>query len=383
MKMVMSGSLRDSHIVVIGAGAVGAAVSYRLSQAGAHVTTIERRYVGSGITSVSFAWINGFEKVPKHYHRLNVMSIRDHQDLADELNGRWVRVDGGLHWEHAAEADRVKQLRNTVRQLREWGNRVEQITPDVAMREIAADLWIDPEQVSEVYFMEREGVLDPVLFAHSVMHQAMIRYGAKFEHANVTAIRGPKGTVDQVILDDGRAISADVIINCAGPEADRVAGLAGAHIPLAPTLGLTLSTPPAPVCLRQVVHSPEANLRPDGAGRLILRTREVDTHLVPGVTPPIDSPVVQNVIERARKIVPGLCEIPVERVRVGTRSIPADAVSIVGFDPSVSGFYTVVTHSGITLSARLALLVTEDLSTADCAELAPYRPSRFTKTAAN
>lgn len=381
--MIKSGSLKDARIVVIGAGAVGATVSYRLAQAGAQVTTVERRYVGSGITSVSFAWINGYEKVPKHYHRLNVMSIRDHQELADELNGRWVRVDGGLHWEHAAEADRVKSLRNAVRQLREWGQRVEQTTPEVVMRELAPDLWIDPNTVSEVYFMEREGVIDPVLFAHSVMHEAILRYGAKLERATVTALRGPKGAVDQVVLGDGRTLPADVVINCAGPEADRVAALAEAKIPLAPTLGLTLSTPPAPVCLRQVVHSPEANFRPDGAGRLIIRTREVDTRLVAGVTPPIDSPIVQEVMERARKIVPGLWEIPVERVRVGTRSIPQDAISIVGFDPSVAGFYTVVTHSGITLSARLALLVTEDLTTGDCAELAPYRPSRFAQSPAN
>ncbi len=381
--MLKTGSLTDARIVVIGAGAVGAAVTYRLAQAGAKVTTIERRYPGSGITSVSFAWINGFEKVPKHYHRLNVLSIRDHQDLADELNGRWVRVDGGLHWEHAAEADRVRTLHNTVRQLREWGQRVEQTNPEVVMRELAPDLWIDPAQVSEVFFMEREGVLDPVLFTHSVLHEAILRYGAKLEKATVTGLRGPKGAVDQVVLGDGRILSADVVINCAGPEADRVGALAGAKIPLAPTLGLTLGTPPAPVCLKQVVHSPEANFRPDGAGRLIIRTREVDTHLVAGETPPIESPIVQDVMERARKVLPGLTEIPVERVRVGTRSIPQDAISIVGFDPMVSGFYTVVTHSGITLSARLARLVTEDLSTGDCADLAPYRPSRFSKTTVN
>lgn len=375
--MYKSGSLKDAKIIIIGAGAVGAAVTYRLAQAGAQVTTIERRYPGSGITSVSFAWINGYEKVPKHYHRLNVLSIRDHEDLADELNGRWVRVDGGLHWEHAAEAERVKTLHNTVRQLREWGQRIEQSTPQVVMREVAPDLWIDPDQVSEVYVAEREGVIDPVFFTHSVLHEAVLRYGAKVESANVVAFKGPMGAVDQVVLEDGRKLAADVVINCAGPEADRVAKLAGVHIPLAPTHGLTLSTPPAPICLKQVVHSPEANLRPDGAGRLIIRTREVDAHITPGQTPQIDTPWVQEVMERARKILPNLADIPIESVRIGQRCIPADAISIVGFDPTVVGFYTVATHSGITLSARLALLVTEDLATGDCEELTPYRPSRF------
>ncbi len=378
--MYKAGSLKDCKIVVIGGGAMGCAVTYRLSQAGAQVTLIERKFVGSGITRVSFAWLNGWEKIPKHYQRLNVLSVRDHQDLADELNGNWVHVDGGLHWEHANEEARVKTLRNTVRQDREWGQRIEQLTPQEAMKEIAPDLWIDPEQVSEVYFVEREGILDPVLFAHSVLHEATRRYGACYERGNVVGFSGPKSAVDTVILEDGRKLPADVVINCAGPDADKVAKLAGANIPLAPTFGFTLSTPPAPVCLKQIVHSPEANLRPEGAGRLIIRTREVDVNITQTETwPPVDTPWVQEVMTRARKIVPNLSEIPVETARVGQRCIPIDAVSIVGFDPEVVGFYTVVTHSGITLSARLSMLVTEDLAAGDCPELAPYRPSRFGK----
>ncbi len=375
--MLKSASLQDARIVVIGAGAVGATVSYRLAQAGARVTTVERYYPGAGITGVSFAWLNGYEKVPKHYHRLNVQSIRDHQDLADELNGRWLQIEGGLHWEHAAETDRVKALHAAVRQLRDWGQRVEQTTPQIVMQELAPDLWIDPDAVSEVYVVPREGTIEPVMFAHSVMHQASLRYGARLEHATVVALDGPQGAVDKVVLDDGRTLSADVIVNCAGPDADRIAALAGARIPLAPILGLTLSTSPAPVCLRQVVNAPEALVHVDGAGHLTLRTREVDSFLVPGETPPVDSPLTREVMSRARRILPGLEDIPIDRVRVGPRSMPQDGVSIVGFDPLVVGLYTVVTHSGITLSARLAVLVAEDLATGDCAELAPYRPSRF------
>ena len=75
---------------------------------------------------------------------------------------------------------------------------------------------------------------------------------------------------------------------------------------------------------------------------------------------------------------PGLAGVPVEAIRVGIRPMPRDGLSIVGFEPSVSGLYTVVTHSGITLSARLALLVAEELSGGEAADLEPYRPSRFT-----
>jgi glycine/D-amino acid oxidase-like deaminating enzyme len=375
--VIASDQLKDSRIVVIGAGAIGALVSYRLAQAGAQVTTVERLYPGSGITGRSFAWINGHEKPPQAYHRLNIRSIRDHEELADELGGRWVRVDGGLHWEHADEPARMQQLARTIRQLHDWGVRVDRVTPDVAMRDIAPDLWIDPQRVSEVFFIGREGVIDPVYMVHSVLHEANRRYGAKLESGDVVALRGPKGAVDEVVLRDGRTLTADIVMNCAGPDADKISALAGGYLPLAPTWGLTVSTPPAPVCLRQVVHSPEANLRPDGAGRMLIRNRQVDEFIEKDKPMPVDSPVIAEVMERARQIVPGLKHVPPETVRIGERAIPQDAISIVGFDPQVSGLYVVVTHSGITLSARLAKLVTEDLASGNAEELTPFRLSRF------
>src|SRR5215472_15011820 len=158
----VAGYLRDARIVVIGAGAVGAAVSYRLAQAGAQVTTIERSYPGAGTSGNSFAWLNGFNKPPRQYHRLNIMSIRDHQDLADELGGSWVHVDGALHWEPDSQEEHLARLRRNVARLREWGMRVDEATPELVMRELEPDVWIDPEHVSTVFVVPREGWLEGV-----------------------------------------------------------------------------------------------------------------------------------------------------------------------------------------------------------------------------
>ena len=369
--------LRDSKIIIIGAGVVGAALAYRLSQAGAQVTTVERRYPGSGTTSNSFAWLNSFDKPPRHYHRLNIQSIRDHQDLEDELNGDWVHLDGGIHWEHADDEQHVKQMRTRMKALREWGVRVDTTTPEVVMREVEPDLWIDPEKVSEVFVCPREGVLDAVAMTHGVLHGAMLRYGAQFVKGTVTGLKGASGSVNTVVLEDGRELSGDVIVNAAGPDANRVAALAGVSIAMGHTLGFTLVTPPAPICLKHLAHSPEATFRPEGAGRLIIRNRDIDGHLVDPTPLPADSPLVRDVMERARLVVPGLAEIEPVQIKTGIRPMPKDGRSIVGFEPSVSGLYTLVTHSGITLSARLALLVTEELAGGDTTELEPYRPDRF------
>ncbi|HCG29398.1 MAG TPA: hypothetical protein DEU95_06570, partial [Chloroflexi bacterium] len=43
----------DASIVIIGAGAVGSATAYRLAQAGAAVTVVERRFPGAGTSGSS------------------------------------------------------------------------------------------------------------------------------------------------------------------------------------------------------------------------------------------------------------------------------------------------------------------------------------------
>ena len=48
--------------------------------------------------------------------------------------------------------------------------RIDQTTPEIAMRELEPDVRIDPEYVSDVYLVYREGWLDPVAMAHAMRH---------------------------------------------------------------------------------------------------------------------------------------------------------------------------------------------------------------------
>ncbi len=375
--MVASDRLTDAQVTVVGAGVVGAAIAYRLAQAGASVTTVESRYPGSGTSGNSFAWLNGFNKPPRDYHRLNLMSIRDHEDLADELNAEWVHVNGGLHWADSADSQRSTRLREHVRHLREWGARVDVATPETVMRELEPDLSIDPTCVSEVYVVEREGWLDAVPMAHGVLHAAIRRYGARLERADVTGFRLQGGGVAAVCLSDGRELPTDLVIDAAGPEAGRVAALAGIEIPLDRPPGVLVGTAPAPICLRHVVVTPEVNVRPEGGGRVLLQRETLDGTVSEGDSLAADGPLARESMTYGQRVLPCLADVQASVVKVGVRSMPRDGYPIVGLAPGVSGFYLAVTHSGITLSARLARLVTEDLAGGTPWELAPYRPARF------
>src|SRR5450759_3173857 len=151
--MTTSDYLKDARIVVVGAGAIGAVLSYRLAQAGAQVTPVERRFPGAGTTGSTFAYINGTDKPPRDYHRLSVLSIRDHEDLADELGGDWLHVTGSLHWADARAGGRVAALGQVMRQLLGWGMRVDHLGPVQAVREVEPDIRIDPDTTGTVFFV--------------------------------------------------------------------------------------------------------------------------------------------------------------------------------------------------------------------------------------
>src|SRR5215471_18311402 len=86
-----------------------------------------------------------------------------------------------------------------------------------------------------------------------------------------------------------------------------------------------------------------------------------------------------ELLGRARRVVGGLDGASVAGYRVCVRPMPADGRSVVGWLPGADGIYVAVTHSGVTLAAHLAELIAAELvSGTGAAELAPYRPSRFT-----
>jgi glycine/D-amino acid oxidase-like deaminating enzyme len=66
-----------AHLIVIGAGVIGANVAYRLAAEGARVTVVDAGGPGGGTSGASFAWTNSFDKPPRAYHDLNVAGLAE------------------------------------------------------------------------------------------------------------------------------------------------------------------------------------------------------------------------------------------------------------------------------------------------------------------
>src|SRR5882762_5926406 len=331
-----------TKIIVIGAGVMGASAAYRLAQAGAAVTVLEATRIGGGTSGISFAWTNAHKKPPKPYHDLNVAGMKAHAALADEFGATpWWHGGGSLEWE--AEPDRAAQREN-IEQLRSWGYAAEWITLR-QVQELEPD--IDPATIGDapVAVFPEEGWLDPV-----------------------TGVR----------VADGTEYEVDTVVNCAGRWTNEATRDAGLHLPLAPTVGFLVFTPPVAASLSRVVRTTVIDARPDGAGRLMLHWNATDATLSFEARLSPSMPEARDQVRRARQLLPSIGEVEPEAVRIAIRPIPGDHLSAIGPMPRTSGYYIAITHSGVTMSPFLGAAVADEIVRGrQRAELTHFRPARF------
>jgi glycine/D-amino acid oxidase-like deaminating enzyme len=365
-----------TKIIVIGAGVMGASVAYRLAQAGADVTVLEATRVGGGTSGISFAWTNAHKKPPKPYHDLNVGGMKAHAALRDEFGATpWWHGGGSLEW--TPETDRATQREN-VQQLQSWGYAAEWIDLKQA-QELEPD--IDPATIGDapIAYFPDEGWLDPVVYVHAMLSAARRRDGVKIIcNARVTDLVIAADRVTGVRLIDGMQYAADMVVNCAGRWTNEVVNEAGLHLPLAPTVGFLVLTPPVAASLSRVVRTSVIDARPDGAGRLMLHWNPTDALLDFDAKLSPSMPEARDLARRARQLIPSIGDIEPEAVRIAIRPIPGDQLSAIGPMPRISGYYLAVTHSGVTMSPFLGAAVADEvIHGRQRVELADFRPARF------
>jgi glycine/D-amino acid oxidase-like deaminating enzyme len=363
-------------VIVIGAGVMGASAAYRLAQAGAAVTVLEAGRIGGGTSGTSFAWTNAHKKPPAAYHALNVAGMGAHAALAEEFGGLpWWHGGGSLEW--TAEAGFPAQQQN-VAQLQAWGYaaswidhaQVQMLEPDIDLATIGD---------APVAYFPDEGWLDPVPYIHAMLSAAVRRYGAQvLAGARVASLAMVGDRVIGVDLADGTRHEADMVVNCAGRWANDAVGAPGPHLPLAPTVGFLVFTPPVATGLSRVVRTSVIDARPDGGGRLILHWNPTDATLQPDSPLRPDMPEARDMVRRAQRLLPGIGAVEPEAVRLAIRPIPGDGLAAVGPVPRISGYYLAVTHSAVTMSPFIGRAVADEIvHNRQRSELADFRPARF------
>lgn len=384
------------RVVVVGGGILGTSVAWRLAGQGMQVVLHEASGVGQGVSAVSFAWLNGSSQEHRDYFQLKVDALNEYRTLEREL-GRpsWLHLNGHIEWNSAANEtldargfdglplaeqglSGEERLRRKAHYLREWGFTVEMLP----VRELAA---LEPgvrvpDGVDEFAYYPMEGYVEPVAAAGAFAWEAR-RHGARVvEGSPVTGFLLEDGCVRGVVTEGGDRHHADMVVVCAGSWTDRVLSWAGVHLPMSPVDGMVAVSGPTAARLDRVLHTESLSLRPDGAGRIMMRNHEFD-RLVDASRPPAEHPKwLGELVARAAAVLPELATTEIEALRVGTRPIPADGLPVVGTLPEVPGLYMAVAHGAVTLAPLLGKIAAREIAYGEPdARLDTFRPARLAR----
>ncbi len=357
------------HILVIGAGVIGASIAYNLTLRGYHVTLLEQNFPASGATSKTFAWINAnFAETPE-YFRLRREGIAEYKTLPERLGAEiGLRWGGSLWWEeegdalalHAAEHERFGYNASLID-----AQAFSALEPHVA----------DPP--ASCIHAHEEAAVDPLLLTQALLNAAA-RQGAEIlVGCAVTGLVRENNRFTGVETSVGRK-QADMVVVACGAWTETLLATAGLKLPMDNRTGLIIHTGPVGPVLNHLVLSPEIHFRQEKDGRIIVGEIFSGGSLHDNAVAADPTELAGLIIGKLKKRLPGVRDLSVARIMVGRRPVPADGFPAIGPPTDADGLYVATMHSGMTLGPAVGRLVADEISGTDRSDLlAPYRPARF------
>jgi glycine/D-amino acid oxidase-like deaminating enzyme len=360
---------KQDHVVIAGAGIIGASIAFHLARRGARVTVLEKQRPGAGATEKSFAWINANPaKQPRSYYELNLLGIAGWRRLCIESGADFqVQWGGSVKWfPSGAEADK---LRKDVTRHEQWGYATHLIEPAGIAHLLPA---VSPGPVGAASFSEQEGTVDPLQALGAYLKVAR-QAGAIIEYpCEVTGISRSDRQVRAVETTRGR-IEADFLVLAAGVDTPRLARMAEVNVPLQESTGVLAHTAPCPRLLERIALAPGADIKQNPDGRIVTGLDFGDSGLREAA-----AGHGLKLLHNAERFVPELKGAKLETVTLGHRVLPKDGHPIIGFAERCPNLYIAAMHSGITLSPLVGQLAAAEILDGMTVDLlAPYRPARF------
>ena len=213
------------HVLVVGAGIIGACIALELTRQNKRVTVLEAEGPGSGITR----WCPGGVR-QQWGSDLNILLVRDSLPFFNRV----AELDAGLHFErcgyiflgYSDAGERSAQL--LAERQQRLGVDAQLLQSDVLQR-LCPDLVTDGLRVAS-YGPDDGFVNDPVRLTRAVV-QAAQDQGAQLVQGRATALLTDRGRITGVQTGQG-TITADVTVLAAGHGAGELASSAGLELPL-------------------------------------------------------------------------------------------------------------------------------------------------------
>ena len=357
-------AVRGPKVVVVGAGIVGASMTYHLAARGVAVTLVDAGEPGGGVTARAFSWINVAHTKPHAYQMLRQAAIVDWHRIEAELVGAvQVAWTGALSWDaDLAETERLIAHHATT------GYDVRLVTAS-EISELESGLIAPPRAAA---YAPGEGSVDPVVATRAFCAAARqagaeLRFGER-----VTGLTRAGGRVTGLALESGE-LDAEMVVLAAGVGSADLARGVGVDLPLrASPATLVRMRTPGPL-VRGIVCSPEFEVRQAGETLMLSAADYIDERAETG-----PMAIGRRILEAVRAGVRGAQDVSLIDAIPGWRPMPEDGAPIVGFAPGLDGLYLAVMHAGIILApvvGRLAAAEILDGRSEDA--LQPCRLERF------
>ncbi len=231
-------SRHDHHVLIVGGGATGGGLAHDLALRGLRVTLIERGELTSGTTGRHHGLLHSGARYAVGDREAGVECIRENAILKRIAPGSFECNDGLF----VAVCDEDLEYRQPlIEGCSAAGIPVQQLTPEEALR-------LEPNLNPELEAAVRvpDATVDPMrlilrFFATARRNGAVIR-----PYTEVTGLLVHDGLVSGAAVRDyvtGKTgeIHADLVVNAAGPWSGKVAAMAGARVPIAPSPGVLLA----------------------------------------------------------------------------------------------------------------------------------------------
>lgn len=228
----------DAHVLVIGGGATGAGVAHDLALRGLRVTVAERGELTSGTSGRHHGLLHSGARYAVGDRASAVECIEENRTLKRIAPGSF-EENGGLFV--AIDDEDMEYLEPLVGACEAAGIPAERITPEHALRE---EPNLNPALRAAIRVPD--ATVDPMrlilrFFATAARNGAVVR-----PYMEVVGLQTRGGVVSGAVLRDhvsGREgeVSADIVVNAAGPWSGQVAALAGVTVPMIPSPGVLLA----------------------------------------------------------------------------------------------------------------------------------------------